>query len=97
MGTTDAKKTTMAIAGIVLAMLLVGGLIMVLAPMLAGVGTKAATALSVTTETAYLNSSEALSETTSAGNDIMAFLPWFGVGLAVLAFVISKKGIKLGI
>ena len=84
-------STAKIIAGVVLGLVVIAGLGMVLTPVFLGIGTKAATAMSVSTTDVYNNSTALLNTVADTENDIFTFLPWLGVGLIVLGMVAGKK------
>ena len=74
-----------SVAKILVYLAFVAGILLVIIPILYGVGDKSATALEVNgTDIVgnYTAMNESVAET---GNDLFTFLPWLGVGLVVAA------------
>ena len=71
------------IAKIMVYLLFVAGILLVVVPILLGVGTKSATALGVQTENITNLTKTAMADTASVQAAVFTFLPWLGVGLLV--------------
>jgi len=84
-------KSVKNIASLVLSLVVIAGLSVLMVSVLLGSGTQAATALGNTAETSVTNANTALSNTATAQGTLFSFLPWLGVGLAVIGALGLKK------
>ena len=81
MNVEDVKN----IAKILIFLLFVAGIVMIIIPILLGVGIKSGEALDVNATTTYNNSLSMIEETSGVGADLFTFLPWLGVGIVIAA------------
>ena len=79
------------IASVVLTLVVLAGISVLLVSVLLGSGSSAATALGVGAETSVTNANTALSNTATVQGTLFGFLPWLGVGLAVIGALGLRK------
>lgn len=81
MNVNDVKN----IARILIFLLFIAGIVMIIIPILFGVGVKSGSALGVNTTATYNNSVAMVEDTSAVGSDLFTFLPWLGVGIVIAA------------
>jgi len=85
------EELVKGIAKIVVLLVFVAGIIIIVVPILQGVGNKSAYALGVEGNTSFTNANTAFGGTVATTNSVFTFLPWLGVGLVIAsAFGITQ-------
>ena len=80
-------KLAFVILGLLFGMMLIAGVALMVNVLLYGIGDSMADALAVNTSTPYTSSVSMQESSVSTSNTVMTFLPWLGVGLAIIGAI----------
>ena len=84
-------KNVKLIGLVTLTLLFLAALSIIIAPTLYGVGSKVAGGLGVNTTTTFNNTVSATESSASVMSTVFTFLPWLGVGIAIILLFGGKK------